>query len=44
MARFKKELYTKLGIPENKESADDFGKFKIGLADGIVGDNIDLAE
>ncbi len=44
VASFKRELYGKLGIAENKDSANGLGKFKLGLADGLVGDNIETVE
>ncbi len=44
VASFKRELYAKLGITENKDSANGLGKFKLGLADGLVGDNIETVE
>lgn len=42
--RAKRELYQALGIKEWVEASDNLSKFKLGLADGLVWDNIQAVE
>lgn len=44
IAKAKHELYQTLGIKEWSETSDNLWKFKLWLADGLVGDNIQAVE